>query len=99
MASGNTVANLTGIAIPPLGVLCRRLFKGNPWLPFFAGVSAFHMVCAALFCKLASVRSAASMLAERSIKDGLGQAKAAVAESNAKRRASGQQEKEGGKEG
>jgi hypothetical protein len=39
MATGNTFSNMTGILIPPLGVLCRRIFAGgNPWLPFFGVV-------------------------------------------------------------
>ena len=48
------IANLTGIAIPPLGVFFRRRFGGS-WLPFFAAVAGFHMACALVFCKLASV--------------------------------------------
>ena len=48
------IANLTGIAIPPLGVFFRRRFGGS-WLPFFVAVAGFHMACALVFCKLASV--------------------------------------------
>ena len=66
MATGNTFSNMTGILIPPLGVLCRRIFAGgNPWLPFFGVVSVIQMVCATLFCKLAVVESAASLLAKK----------------------------------
>lgn len=65
-AVGNTLANVTGMLVPFLGVQLRRFSpSGNSWMPFFMYSVALNVLTSCFFSLFASTTPARELLAAK----------------------------------
>lgn len=65
-ALGNTLANVTGMTVPILGVYLRRV-GGGSWMPLFVAAAAVNLLSAGFFTYSASDMPARDTLTKRDL--------------------------------
>ena len=63
-ALGNTLANVTGMTVPILGVYLRRI-SGGSWMPLFVAATIVNLLSAGFFTLSASDKPARDVLTKR----------------------------------